>query len=271
MRKIEIDELKELQYNMLLYFKSVCDKYDIKYIIAYGTLLGAVRHKGFIPWDDDIDVALLRKDYDRFVEVMKNEQHEYYRFSNMINGERVHGPYGIMEDTRTQLKHDRFDAELLKDEGVYIDIFPFDDIPSDMKIMKKVVNRQKMWKALNNLRITVKFPETDGIIKVLAKKMGRVFAKLIGTKTIFTNMQKAAKANYGQECTMAGDLMCDPRIKTCFKKEFFNETVDVQFENDYFKAPKAYDEYLRHCYGDYMQLPPVEERKAIHEYEFYWK
>lgn len=271
MRKIESDELKEIQYNILLYFKSICEKYDIKYVLGYGTLIGAIRHQGFIPWDDDIDVILLRKDYERLVEVMKNENHEYYRFCNMIHGERVHGPYGVMEDTRTMLKHERLNPELLKDDGVYIDIFPFDDLPNDLNEMKKVVRRQRFWKALNNLRITIKYPETDGTGRRILKRLGKLLANMIGRKRIYANMCKPAYQKYDYECNMVGDLMCAAAMKTCFKKSYFNETVDVLFEKDYFKAPKEYDAFLRDFYGDYMQLPPVEDRKAIHEYDFYWK
>lgn len=271
MKRIESQELKTVQYNILLYVKEVCEKHNINYIIGYGTLLGAIRHKGFIPWDDDIDVMLLRKDYEKFAKAMEEEKHQYYRFCNMVDGSRCHGPYGIMEDTRTAIFHDRFNSELLKDEGVSVDIFPFDDVPDDEEELRKILKTQKMWKALNNLRITEKYPKTDSGLKILLKKMGKLVVNVIGTKRIFENTQKIAHKKFEKECTRAGDLMCDPEVRNCFEKKFFLDTIDVLFEKDYFKAPKSYDEYLKHCYGDYMQLPPIEQRQGVHEYEYYWR
>lgn len=271
MKKIDSKELKELQYNLLLYIKEVCEKYDIKYFIGYGTLLGAVRHKGFIPWDDDIDVILLRQDYERFVEVMKGETHEYYRFCDIKNGERCHGPYGIMEDTRTAVTHERFDAVLLKDEGVSVDIFPLDDLPDNENAIKKIIKYQKLWKAFNNLRVSVKFPESDNLMRKAVKAVGKIAAHIIGKRRIYHNIRKVSKKKFDSECHMVGDLMCDPDVRTCFPKEIFEETTELLFEKDYFKAPKYYERFLERCYGDYMQFPPEEERRALHEYEYFWR
>lgn len=271
MKKMTSDELKEVQYNILLYVKYICEKYAINYFIGYGTLLGAVRHGGFIPWDDDIDVILLREDYNKLVKVMANEEHEYYRFCNMENGERCHGPYAIMEDIRTAVFHERFDQRLLADEGVSIDIFPFDDMPEDPGAMKQIIRHQKIWKAFNNLRITVRFPEKDGDVKKIAKRIGKILARVIGTERIFKNIKKISEVPYPGSGKMVGDLMCDPDLRNCFRKEIFFESVDIMFEKDNFKAPKNYKEFLTHCYGDYMKLPPVEQRQPCHDYEYFWR
>ena len=271
MKKIELEELKKIQYNILLYIKEICDKYHIKYFIAFGTLLGAVRHKGFIPWDDDIDVVLLREDYERLVEVMKRECHEYYHFCDMRNMERCHGPYAIMEDRRTCVFHERFDNKLLEEEGVSVDIFPLDDVPDDIKALKKILKYQKFWKACNNLRISVKFSEKDTALKKTVKKISKMFVGVIGKEKIYAGFNKILSRKLEGECHLVGELMCDPALKSCYRKEIFQETIELKFEKDYFPAPKNYDEFLRRSYGDYMEFPPEEERVSLHEYDYYWR
>ena len=271
MKKIESEELKKIQYNILLYIKEICDKYHIKYFIAFGTLIGAVRHKGFIPWDDDIDVVLLREDYERLVEVMKSECHEYYHFCDMRNMERCHGPYAIMEDRRTCVFHERFDNKLLEEEGVSVDIFPLDDVPDDIKTLKKILKYQKFWKACNNLRISVKFSEKDTALKKTAKKISKMFVGFIGKEKIYAGFNKILSRKLEWECHLVGELMCAPALNNCYRKEIFRETVELRFEEDYFPAPKNYDEFLRTYYGDYMEFPPEEERVSLHGYDYYWR
>lgn len=271
MKKIENEELKKTQYDILLYIKEICEKNNISYFIGYGTLLGAVRHGGFIPWDDDIDVILLREEYEKFVQIMKKEKHDYYRFCDMRNMERCHLPYGIMEDTRTGVYHERFAPDLMRNEGVSVDIFPFDDLPNERSEIEKIVRHQKFWKALNNLRITIKFPESDSIIKKILKCLGKLSVLIIGKRCIYSNVNKIVNKQFEKKGEMVGDLMCNPGLHTCFPKEIFSESIDMLFENDYFKAPKDYKKFLEICYGDYMTLPPKEKQKGQHEYIYFWR
>lgn len=271
MKKIESEELKKIQYDILLYIKEVCEKHHIKYFIAFGTLIGAVRHQGFIPWDDDIDVVLLREDYERLAEVMKHEQHEYYRFCDMRNMERCHGPYAIMEDKRTCVFHERFDQELLKNEGVSVDIFPLDDVPDNTKELKRLLKYQKFWKACNNLRISVEFSDKDTALKKRVKKITKSFVDVMGKEKIYSGFNKVLEQQSEGEYHLVADLMCAPQLNNCYRKELFQETVELKFEDDYFPAPKNYDEFLRTYYGDYMILPPEEERVSLHGYDYYWR
>ena len=120
------EEIREIQINLLETIKDICERYNIKYSLAYGTLLGAVRHKGFIPWDDDIDIFLQRPDYERLIDIISN-QSEYYWLNvlDVRQKEDYYYPFAKAVDSRTLAKM----ADNTTPHGIWIDLFPIDHIP----------------------------------------------------------------------------------------------------------------------------------------------
>ncbi len=269
MREISVDELKKIELNLLKYTKEICEKNNIEYFLGYGTLLGAVRHKGFIPWDDDVDVVLFREEYDKFVRAVEEDNHEYIKVFHMGNSDCYLGPYAMIVDTRTFLKHNAVKKELIADLGVYIDVFPLDK-GGDISYVQKLVSQSYRLKALNNLTLVNHFGDETGIKKV-AKQLIAPFANLIGHKFLCDKIQGLTEKIQTSDPQYAVDLMWEPRMNWVIPLEAYKESVMLQFEDEYFNAPADYDLVLRIGYGNYMEFPPEEERITGHYYDYYWK
>lgn len=268
MREMSMDEVKKVQFEMLQYAKKICDENDIKYYLAYGTLLGAVRHKGFIPWDDDIDISLMRSEYERFIKAVENDHHKYIRIVHMKNSKNYFGPYAMLVDTRTMINHFTLKEYLIDGLGVYIDVFPLDQF-DDLELLKSMLKKSHQLKALNNLTMVKTFANDKGVKKI-AKMVVAPFANLIGHKALCEKTEKLAEAAKKENGKYVVDLMWDPQMRWCIPVEAYADTVQLEFEGETFSAPKEYDLVLRTGYGNYMQFPPEEERVTGHNYVFYW-
>lgn len=271
MRKISVDEVKQIELALLKYTKEICEKNNIEYFLGYGTLLGAVRHKGFIPWDDDVDVVLLREEYNKLIRAVEEDNHEYIKVFHMGNSDCYLGPYAMIVDTRTFLKHDKVKKELIDDLGVYIDVFPLDK-GGDIHHIERLVKKSYQYKAMNNLTMVTAF-DGDSKLKILLKQLVAPLANIVGHKKWCQKIERLAeemKTEVEQE-QYAADLMWEPRMNWVIPLKAYENSIMLPFEDDCFNAPADYELVLRTGYGDYMQLPPVEERITGHYYDYYWK
>lgn len=253
----QLDRLHSVQMKIAREVKRICEKNDIRYFLEAGTMLGAVRHKGFIPWDDDMDFGMLKEDYDRFLEIAPSELSEEFFLDNYENNDE----YGLVF-SKVRLKNTIFielkGNEKAKHNEIFVDIFSYYPI-ADKKLTRKfeakvmtiiahaIMSKSgyKVWKG-DGLLKRLKFIPTDIIGMVLTKK--RMFS-------IINNYYNKHK-NTRCVCLHGGSFY-DSII---MDKNLFKEYVDVEFEKEVFKIPAAYDEILRICYGDYMTLPPEEDR-----------
>lgn len=272
MKELTLHEIQQQSLEILSDVHSFCEANEIKYSLAYGTLIGAVRHKGFIPWDDDIDIIMLRPEYDRFCEKYSSEQ---YRLVCNKNDKSCMMAYAkVCDVTNTISEEHSWTGQKV---GLGIDIFPMDVAEDDFNMFAARYNRvskiwNKLWlnrsiqtgersfysKKMNLLiRITNKFGlqclnQTIARRKVL--KMTKIASMINSTKTGHSTMM----------------VFCDDGTKSYYESSVFNEYAKLQFENKVFWAVKDYDRMLKPVYGDYMQLPPVEQRTSKHE-KVYWK
>lgn len=260
--QLQLDEIKQIELEILKNFDKICRDNDLEYSLAYGTMIGAVRHHGFIPWDDDIDVFMKRADYEKLM-ALQYEDDDYeiksYRYSR-----DYYYPFAKMSDKHTELIED---WRLEKNLGVYIDIFPLDYINANSQeelneIKKKASKADDLafWmghKLSHHKSFSVKY-----FVKLVLLLLTYPFKKQIIKRADYLNVQNSK----GQYCAMLLQLM---NSKTFMDAFLFDEVIYVDFED--FKAPiyKEYDSILTSDYGDYMTPPPVEQQKSVHWFKVY--
>lgn len=259
MRKIGMDELRQKQMEILDYVTAFCDENDICYVLVGGTLLGSVRHKGYIPWDDDIDIGMLREDYERFSELFpKKCDKPGYVFQSPELDKRWHLPFGKVMDMNTLFLQDGHNL------GINIDIFPYDDAPNDPKAVTRMYAIRDRLKYLNAAQINKSRPSGNALRRLVVyciRFVLHLLPKYYFIQRLSYSAQKYAGKGYEFFGTFAGESLAPP----C-EKSIMRDRITAAFEDREYKIPRDYDTWLRAYYGDYMTLPPESERKR-HTYE----
>lgn len=259
MRKIGMDELRQKQMEILDYVADFCDANDICYILDGGTLLGAVRHGGYIPWDDDIDIGMLREDYDRFVALFpaKCDKPGYVLGTPELD-KNWHIPFGKVMDMNTLFVQDGHDL------GINIDIFPYDEAPDDPKIVAKMYKARDRLKYISAAQMN-RNPPSGNILRRLVVHCLRfvlhMFPDYYFIRRLYKKMQRWKGKGYSGVGEFSGESEAPLR-----RKSVVRERREARFEDRVYKIPIDYDTWLTGCYGDYLTLPPENERKR-HTYE----
>lgn len=269
-----IEEIKSCSLEILDFFDSVCSRYGVRYFLCGGTLLGAVRHKGFIPWDDDIDVMMLREDYNRLYEVWPKDSP--FQFLRHENNPFFPYAYGKAVDKRT-IKIEPI-RKVCQQIGVDIDIFPIDNIPdneSEAIAFFKDIERYQRRLSLQ----TALYGESNGIIRTIVKNSRLFwyrFLEDIGVTSIdkiVTSFSLLAQ-KFNTEDTMYCGITTISHygIREKNLRKGYEDVVYVSFEGKQLPAPSGYVHYLESLYGmNYMQLPPIEKRITHHGYKAFWR
>lgn len=258
MKEINTQECKKLLFDMLVNVAEFCEAHGLKYSLGYGTLIGAVRHKGFIPWDDDIDIIMARDDYEKFKLLYNDERYE------IIPGERLNNHAHIrVSDSKTLLIHPEgsFRALYYKD-GLFIDVFPIDKVPDSEIAYKKL---KKKIARIYTLQQYCEFKRNSRKARVIYTFFHRT-APFWG-KQAYNLMTQFNSSSTNTVANLGVWYLPFPSFPAHFMREF----VDIDFEGKKFKAISNYDTFLRGIYGDYMQLPPREKQQPHHDYKAYWK
>lgn len=265
-KEIRSLQLKEL--DILKEFIRVCEKNGLKYYAVGGTLIGAVRHKGFIPWDDDMDLAMPRRDYDLFIKKYHKELPPHIKPNDFHFSDKDVYFYPLkLMNTGVRVTEDRL-ADTDAQSFLSIDIFPIDVLP-DGKLSRYVYKAEfykyKLLYALCNidiLRKNVDRPLHERIIIKGAKKtnIGRHFdiRKIQKGYDCFLKKYSRGKGK------LVGDISGAYGFKEFVPRKFFGKGTKLDFEGFKINAPSEYDLYLKHMYGDYMTLPPEDKRQAGH-------
>lgn len=256
-------ELKTKLLDMFKWFHDFCIEKQITYYALGGTLLGAVRHKGFIPWDDDIDVGLPRNDYNRLIKEMKNVQGKYILETPEQCGDGFVYSYCKLYDTETTLiENTRYRTK----RGIFLDIFPLDGIGNteEESLQNFRVIEQKQ--NLINTKICALRKERK-LYKNIAILLGRCIPSWIFDwrhEVKVVNELCASRAF--DEYKFCGNLMGNWHEKEIARHEWFGTPILLNFEDAQILAPCNYDKYLTQVYGDYMTPPPIEKQKTHHDY-----
>ena len=258
MKEIPVEEQKRLLFDALVSFDEFCRKNDIKYSLGEGTLLGAVRHKGFIPWDDDIDILMKREDFERFLSLYKGEYEIFHvnpkqNYWNCVARFCVPGTAVYFGNSKKST------------HGLWLGLTPVDYIPDDEKQWAQMKKRIARWVKLCR--------QKRGIVLWDAKFKGLFERLLFKLKTIdwFDKKFRAA--------IMASDSKPTKRLSKLniryepfvFPSSIFDSYTELDFEGRKFMAIARYDEYLTLMYGDYMTPPPEDQRVAKHTFTAYYK
>ena len=259
-----MDERKlEQLHNALLYITDeidrICRKENIKYTLTGGSLIGAVRHKGFIPWDDDMDIAMRREDYEKFISACDKELREEF-FLQTIERD-IDYTYGFAKLTLvgTTYQQEGYEGEKWQ-KGIFVDIFPMDNIPKKKisKFLHKNINYILI--KLLEYRDSTSWKNKRGY-KRLGGKMLNLLSKIFTVKKLTSflqnNMKKYDCFNTKEICNLAGFYKYD---KESTLKIYYDEYIEVSYSNRKYDIIKEYDNYLKNIYGDYMKMPPVTDR-----------
>lgn len=253
-------DLNKLHSNLLIIlqeFDRICKKHKLKYFLSDGTLLGAVRHRGFIPWDDDIDVQMLRKDYDKFCEICKNELGESFFLQTQETDPFYNWSYGKLRLCNTDFV--RSGQEHLKQKtGIFIDIFPLDNTINNKSIQCFIgiicrMFRQILWAPVGMVS------EKKLIKRVFYRSLYFIPRKLsICGFNFFSKIFNSKDTEY----LVSNHLIYSRNKILVLKRSWFNETIELDFEKSKFSLPIGYEKVLTQTYGEYMNLPPKSERKG---------
>lgn len=256
MRKLNSNEVKEKLFEILTVFADFCDENKLQYYICGGTLLGAVRHKDFIPWDDDIDVLMPRPDYTRLCELMRGKEvKQHYK---LISFEYGNLAYPISKFIDENLPADPYYNGI--DRYLWIDVFPMDGLPGNEKEDVDYLKKVGKVKARFGLA-TTKLLSGSTKRKIVLSFPFKLFYHMIGREKYAMQLDQMAKAYpFDHSDYIAGIAWANgPRERVTRSK--FVPVIDLEFHGRKFHSPAGYDEYLTNMYGDYMQLPPESKRK----------
>lgn len=258
--KEEIEELKCIEIGMLQIFVDICDRLHLRYYLLGGTLLGAVRHQGFIPWDDDIDVGMPRADYEVFLKESQALLPDNMFLQTIFTDKEYLNCFAKIRNSDTTFMETSSSNRKIN-HGVFVDIFPLDYYPENEK-KQKLIDRKKLWFSLRiNQCFTTYHPKKlktkiAGLVSRLAYPS--VNKALVKRENMYKSIpQSNLIANYGGAWGK----------KEIVPADWYGEGTEVTFEGMKVMAPVEYDKWLTQVYGDYMQLPPVEKRVGHHYVE----
>lgn len=258
MKPIGPDELKKLQVGALLDIDRFCRERGLRYSLAFGTLLGAVRHKGYIPWDDDIDIMMPREDYDRFVESYVSPRYEVITQSN-CKGYNL--PFAKVFDKRT-IVHEL--ADMKATFGVYVDIFPVDSYPDSDGQTRRLLSKKARLNLLHSVKVTA-LRKGRALHKNMALALMKVLCLPLSAVRLTLDIERLSQSCNGKGMSFAGVLSpTDNRPKWRLPADIFGSYTDILFEGHMLRCIADYDAYLSGTYGDYMKLPPADQQVSHH-------
>ena len=268
MKELTLEEIKEIELRNLCEFDAICKAHNFRYSLAGGTMLGAIRHKGFIPWDDDIDLMMPRPDYEKFIEYCKHNNTPFSMLCAETNNEYKY-LFAKLCDRNTVLVEDATGTEC----GIYIDIFPIDGLGNTYEEAKCQLNQTRFKRELlvaANWKNFFRSKTRAWYIEPIRFAFF-VLSRFCKPHRLINDIQKSLRKVDFEDCKYVGAVMGAYREREIQKASIWNELWDTEFENIKFSGVKDYDSYLSTLYGDYMKLPPKEKQVTHHSFKAYLK
>lgn len=268
-KKLTLPEIKGIELNILKAFHAYCIENGLQYSLCGGSLLGAIRHKGFIPWDDDIDVFMPRPDYEKLRSLCGGKclKKRYYLLDWKIAEEKrgkpfMHYPFLKIIDLNTEV--DAKDISRKYYSGVWIDVFPVDGLPESASKTKEIYKKTWFWRQLFSLHYCKKII-AKGVLQKIVKMPFLPIARLINGLKICKKLDDLSQTYDYESAEFVGGVIHGYGPQEKIRKTDM-EPMDIEFEGCTFMGIKGYDVYLRNLYHDYMQLPP-EDKRIRHDFD----
>lgn len=260
-----LKKIQEIQYEMLVDLKNFCEKNGITYFLIGGTALGARRHEGFIPWDDDIDVGMLRQDYELFKKMSTNKYVDGYFIQCPDTEKSAPFPYIKIRKEGTRVFEKPF-QNIPMNHGVYLDVFPFDRVPESRIIRKtQFYVSQILSKFYVRKKVYPQYPAVRGgvdIFKLYAKKIIYYAAKFIPDRVIVDSMSLVMNLYNDKRAEEYSCLFFPVFMVESFRTDVLFPLGEAMFEGGTFPVPGMLDVYLTTHYGEFMKLPPEDRRRG---------
>ena len=262
----DISEIQQMELGIMEYIHEVCQKIGVKYFLAYGSLIGAVRHQGFIPWDDDMDICMLRDDYEKLQDYMIAHPDERYELMSYKNNVNYVYPFMKVQDNHTYLVEE--DVRIDSDMGIYVDIFPVDGYEDDQAFkdkMTKIIKKRQLscytFKGITN---------SKSLVNSIIRYISVIIFYFTNTNKYVAQIDELAKSRKVEDYELVDYVIYKDMNKPVWKREWLEQVESGSFEGKEFMIPKHYHEILTSDYGNYMQLPPVEQQVSHHDFKL-WK
>lgn len=258
------DEVKAELTNMLKWFNRFAEENHIRYSLIGGTLIGAVRHKGFIPWDDDIDLAVTRETYNRilsFRDKVVEDSNGRFDINSLSNGT---SEFPFIKLVHKEIKVKQVDIESKSGDYLWIDIFPFDAVPENFDEVERFCKKIHRYRLCLESALLKSENVSHLRLSSTVKKIMHPVFRLIGAEWFGKKIDRLSQSYSDKDTGKVCSVVWGYGAKESLTLEDFITYTQVTFEGEVFPALKAWDRYLTNTYGDYMQLPPVEKR-ASHE------
>ena len=266
METFTIQDIHKEELKILDEFLRICKKHSIEYYIIGGTFLGAIRHKGFIPWDDDIDIAMKRPDFEKFLSIANSELPHHMKLLTFNNTEDYRYYLPHLANLNIEIVEKRNEKKG-KTINLFIDIFPIDGTPNNALLRKihyfRILALRLLysWYYIDEIDTQRKRTTLEKILIVLGKILPT--KRIVDPKKVLNRIDSILKSNPVEESDYIGTIMGAYRVREIVPCDFFGKPTEYQFESYRLTGPEKYDEYLTHMYGDYME-PPVDIHASQH-------
>ena len=262
----DVREIQQMELGIMEYIHEVCNKIGVKYFLAYGSLIGAVRHQGFIPWDDDMDICMLRDDYEKLQDYLIANPSERYQVMSYKNNRNYVYPFMKVMDNQTYLIEE--DVRIDSNMGIYVDIFPVDGYEDDQAFKDKMTTiiKKRQLSCYTFKGITNK----KSFINSLIRYASVIAFYFTDTNKYVKQIDELAKTRKVEDYELVDYLIYKDMNKPVWKREWLKDVTVGHFEGRDFLIPVNFHELLTSDYGNYMQLPPVEQQVSHHDFRL-WK
>lgn len=258
---MELNEIQEESFVVLKKIKEICENYKIQYWLFAGTLLGAIRGGDFIPWDDDIDVCMPRKDYEKFIAICMNNPGFLKGFKLCYYKSCPNYAYPITRLSRDGFYFDSYIMEY--GLGVFVDIYPLDGFKEDSNLLESLSKKKRTIGRM----IAKKQPPKFSKIKFIILSFLQIFYRIIPLKKRLEDLDLSAQKYDFESNILCGNIIWEPYA--ILKRRWFDGTLMWSFHGEQFPIPKHYNELLHEMYGNYLELPPIDQQVPNHDYKMY--